>query len=76
MAEKRNRFDPDCPRKGEEMIEIQINECPKGRVDSTCKTEECVYQEGKWKGDFVPTFSISERKENGKYDITCDDETE
>lgn len=59
-----------------EMIEIEINECPKGKVNSTCKTEECIYQEGKWKGDILPTFSISERKENGKFDITCDDETE
>ena len=58
-------------------MEIKIESCPEGAINGVCKTEDCIFQEGKWKGENAPTLSISQsEKEKSKYVVTCDDATE
>ncbi|HMW08758.1 MAG TPA: hypothetical protein PKL30_22755 [Leptospiraceae bacterium] len=57
--------------------EIKIDSCPEGALNGTCKTEDCIFQEGKWKGENVPALSINQdEKEKLNWRITCDDMTE
>lgn len=57
--------------------EIKITECPDGSINAACKTEDCIYQEGKWKGENAPSLSIGQdEKDKSKWIITCDDQTE
>lgn len=58
-------------------MEIEIKECPEGSINGSCKTEDCIFQEGKWKGENVPSLSISQsEKDKSKFSIGCDDLTE
>jgi hypothetical protein len=56
-------------------MEIKIENCPDGAINGKCKTEDCIYQEGKWKGENIPSLSV-EHLEKNKYKIVCDDQTE
>ena len=58
-------------------MEIKIENCPAGAINGKCKTEDCIYQEGKWKGENVPSLAIIQsEREKLKCVIICDDETE
>lgn len=58
-------------------MEIEIKECPEGSVNGTCKTEDCIFQEGKWKGENAPSLLVTQsEKDKSKYLISCDDLTE
>jgi len=61
--------------KKEMNMEIKIDSCPQGQVNAKCKTEDCIYQEGKWRGDNVPDLAVSQKEKN-IFVITCNDETE
>jgi len=56
-------------------MEVEIKSCPQGQVNAKCKTEDCIYQEGKWRGDNVPDLAVSQKDKN-IFVITCNDETE
>ena len=66
-------------------MEVEIKNCPQGQVNAKCKTEDCIYQEGKWRGDNVPDLAIEQIKKEyleeiaplkNIFVITCNDETE
>lgn len=56
-------------------MDVKIEHCPQGSVNAKCKTEDCIYQEGKWRGDNVPDLAVSQKEKN-IFVITCNDETE
>lgn len=57
--------------------EIKIESCPGGAINGSCKTEDCIYQDGKWRGQNAPSLSIGQdEKDKSKWVITCDDQTE
>lgn len=59
-----------------EVMILNVEKCPHGLVNGECKTVDCLYQEGKWKGEVKPSFSIEDTEKPGEYKITCDDAEE
>lgn len=55
------------------IMEFNLEKCPKGKIDSTCKKVDCALQEGKWKGEEMPSLEISFNEKTGQYDIDCQD---
>ncbi|MBK8396117.1 MAG: hypothetical protein IPL26_12885 [Leptospiraceae bacterium] len=53
-------------------MQIKIENCPEGLVNGKCKTEDCIFQEGKWKGENSPTLTI-DHKDKNEYVISCED---
>ena len=56
-------------------MEVEIKSCPQGQVNAKCKTEDCIYQEGKGRGDNIPDLAVTQKDKN-IFVITCNDETE
>ena len=56
-------------------MDVKIEHCPQGSVNAKCKTEDCIYQEGTWRGDNIPDLAVSQKEKN-IFVITCNDETE
>lgn len=55
-------------------MELKIEKCPEGLVNGKCKTQDCIYQEGKWKGESIPNLEIEAiDAKPGTYKITCQD---
>jgi hypothetical protein len=57
------------------IMNIEIKSCPEGLINGKCKTENCIYQEGKWKGEDVPSLEIEASEKAGEFKIICSDET-
>lgn len=53
-------------------MKLKIEKCPEGLVNGKCKTQDCIYQEGKWKGENMPALEI-EIDSPEMYKITCND---
>lgn len=56
------------------MNMLEIKQCPHGRMDGKC-THRCIFQDGKWKDEEIPTIEI-EKQDDGKLIVICTDAEE
>jgi hypothetical protein len=55
-------------------MKLKLDKCPEG--SETCKTKNCIYQQGELKGNDIPSLYIDNNDDNAEYIVTCQQKTE